>query len=293
MKLKEKIFHVTDEQGNNIDLSEDKDIAILINGKDSGLKIEEAFRTIVLDENEGEIYGTSLLSYFTPQEDGSLAEPEGNAVQFLVKREGGNISLKVTKITRPSLHEDAVISFDYIKAFAELIGITKADELFADLLTDAEKEVFSSERSNREADAKKTADDKLKAETEAKKKLDEEEAKKQADADARAKVDPEFIVDEIKYKKHQKFYGELESFKEYINGNVHLFYGSKWKDYEEDPFVLVKRGDNWWEDVETDVDNIIEDEKTVQIEFADGETRKKVTLDLESDAITVSDVEKK
>lgn len=299
MKLKEKIFHVTDAEGNLIDLSEEKEIAVIINGKDSGLKIQEVFRTVVLDEEEGEIYGTSLLSYFTPQENGSLIEPEGNTVSFLVKREGSTIPLKVTEITRPSLYDDVDISFEYIKAFAELIGITKADELFAELLNDAEKEVFASERNKREADAetKKKAD----ADAETKRKANEDaetkrladiEAKKQADTDARAKVDPDYLVEEPKYKQHQKFYGDL-GFKEYTGDNVHFFYSNKWQEYKEDPFVLVKRGDNWWEDVEVDVDNITEDEKTVQLEYADGEVRKKLTLDLESGKVSVSDAEKK
>ena len=298
MELIEKIFRVTNAEGQPIDLSEEKDIAVIINGKDNGIKLEHVFRKYALDEDEGTIYGTSLLAYFTPK-DGKLVDAEGHTIEFLTTER--KPILVTDNLEEPFLDDDADIDFDYVKAFSELVGINKPDELFAELLSDSEKEVFASERNKREADSKQKADAdaqlkadaeaKKKADTDAKQKEDEETIKKQADADARAKVDPDYLIEEPRYKQHQKFYGEL-GFKEYAGDNVHLFYGKKWKDYNEDPFVLVKRGDNWWEDVETDVDNIVEDEKTVQLEFIDGEERKKLTLDLENGKISVEGAEK-
>lgn len=302
MKLKEKIFYATDAEGTEIDFSAEKDILFFNNKVNTGLKIQDVFRTLFLDEEKGAIYGTSLISYFTPQEDGSLAEPEGNKVSFVITREGFHILLKVTAIERPSLYEDVNINFDYIKAFAELIGITKPDELFFDLLTQEEKEVFATERARKEAEKKGL--DNAQAEKERIAKEEQEaanaliqqvEAKKKADDEARAKVNPDYIVEEKKYRSLQKDY-EANNFKEYISGDVHFFYNKDWRDYKEEPFVLIKRGDTWFEDVETALhtndEAITEDDKEVQLEYVDGEERKKVILDLQKGEISVAGTEK-
>jgi hypothetical protein len=291
MELIEKIFRGTDAEGNANDLSDEKDMAIIIDGKDNGIKLEHVFRKYALNEDDGAIYGTSLLSYFTPK-DGKLVDAEGHTVEFLTSDR--KPFLIIDNMEEPFLDDDAEIDIDYVKAFSELIGINKPDVIFADLLNDDEKEMFASERRRKEADAKKKADDeaKQKEDEELKKKQADEDAKKQADAEARAKVNPDYFVDEAKYTKHQKFYSNLQTFKEYIDGNVHLFYGNKWKDYDEDPFVLVKSGDDWWEDVETDVENIKEDDKTIELEYKDGEVWKKVVLDVATDTISVAEIEK-
>lgn len=306
MKLKEQIFHVTDAENIPMDMSQQRDSSVILNGKDNEIKLEHVFRRFELDEEEGTIYGTSLLSYFTIK-DGKLVDGEGNTVEFFT---ADKKPILVTAITRPDLTDDATIDFEYVKAFSELIGINKPDELFADLLSDEEKQIFASERQKREADVeaenKRKADadaekkaladaeleNKKLADAQTEKKLADEELKKQADAEARAKVDPDYFVDEAKYKKQQKFFNNMQSFKEYTEGNVHFFYGNKWSEYVEDPCVLVKRGDDWFEEVEMDMDNIIEDDKSVVLEFVDGDVRKKVTLDLATDTISVSEAEK-
>lgn len=306
MKLKEKILHTTDEAGAIHDLSKVGAIAVFSNGIDNGVNVEDVFKTIALDEEEGEIYGTSLLSYFTPQEDGSLKDLEGNTVQLRIRE--GNVLLKVTEISRPTLYEDVDISADYIKIFSELLGITKPDELFTDLLSDTDKEAIKSEREAKELKVKTQveADAKTKTEAEAKIKADADKAKAdadkatadaeaivQAEAEARAKIEDGFLVEEKKYKKYQDFYADLQTFKEYINGDVHFFYGAKWGEYNEDPFVLIKRGADFYEDAETDVDNITEDDKTVKLEFVDGGVRKTITLDIATNEISVAETEKK
>lgn len=303
MTLKEKKFEVRDADGNRIDMSNQQDAPVLINGKDNKVRLEHVFKKFELDEDEGIIYGTSLLSYFTVA-DGKLVDKEGNTVELLTTE--GKPILIVDNTEEPFFDDDVEIDFEYVQAFSQLIGINKPDEIFAQLLSDEEKALFTTEREAREADAntKKKAKEKVEAEVkqkqdEAKELADKEtalaESKKKADEEARAKVDPQYFVDEKKYKKHHKFYTDEDDgleWKEYVVGNVHLFYGKDWAEIKEDPFVLVKRGDNWWEDCETDVDNITEDEKTVQIEFVDGEEKKKITLDLEKGEISVSGVDK-
>lgn len=300
MELKEKIIRTTDANGNLNDLTNEPSIPVLINGKDNNITLEHIFRRYDLDQEDSTIYGTSLLSYFTPK-DGKLVDAEGNTVEFLTSDRKPILIIDNTE--EPDLSEDAEISFDYIQAFSELVGIKKPDELFADILTDDEKAIFVSARNVRDTEAKKIVDAenaKKQLETEAQQKIateaqkivNAEEAKKQADAEIVSKIEPDYLVDEKKYKKYQKFYEELQSFKEYIFGNVHLFYGDKWSEFAEDPFILIKRTEGYWEDAETDVDNIIEGEKTVELEYVDGGERKKLTLDVEKDEISVSDVAK-
>lgn len=296
MILKERILRAVDTDGNLFDLSDEPSIPAIINGKDNDITLENLSRGVDLGQEESTIYVISLLSYFNVK-DGKLVDAEGNTVQLLTSEK--KPILIVDNTEEPDLYDEATITFDYIHAFSELVGINKPDELFADLLTDDEKQIFISERNVREAGAKKIADEaKEKTDAEAKKIADDTklqsdaDAKKQAEAEAISKIEPEYLVDERKYKKYQKFYEELQSFKEYIDGNIHLFYGDKWKEYSEDPFVLIKRAEGNWEDVETDVDNIIEEDKTVQLEFKDGEGWKNLTLDLEKGTISVVDVVK-
>lgn len=296
MKLKEKIFEVTDEKGNPLDLSQETNISVIINGIDSGLKINDIFRNHSLIEDVGTIYGTSLLSYFTPK-DGKLIDGEGHTVEFFDTNK--NPILVIDNTDEPFFDDDSIISFEYIKAFSELVGIKKADELFAPLLSDEEKEIFASERksllekeeSTRIALEQKEAIEKEKqeADTIELEKQKEADYKKKLDDELRSKISPDYIVEEKKYKEYQKFYSD-NNFKEYISGNVHLFYNKDWRDYKEDPFVLVKRGDKWWEDVETEVDDIHEYDKRVALVFVDGTDKKTVVLDLEKQTISLAGV---
>ena len=128
MTIEETIFHVTDEAGVKILISE-SDLKILNNGKDKGLKLADLFPEIT-DIKSGSVAGNSLLGYFSVV-DGALQDKEGNTVQF-VSPDGKKILF--TKITSPlSTYGDIEVSAEYVKAFSDVIGIQKPEELFTDL----------------------------------------------------------------------------------------------------------------------------------------------------------------
>lgn len=302
MELTERIFTGTDPEGKSNDLSQEK-FSIKINGKDEGITLEHLFRKYALNEDEGAIYGTSLLSYFKV-DGGKLVDNEGHIVEFFTS--DGKPFLITDNTEKPFIEDEAPIDLEYVKAFSEVIGINFPDVLFADLLSDEEKQYFINEREERNIKAQKAINEQKEKEAqdnaekellqkkqkEEQDKVEELERKKQAEAEIVAKISPDFIVDERKYKKLQKDYQDL-LFKEYIDadGIVHFFYSPKWKEYAEDPFILVKRTDSILEDVETDVENIAEEGNIVQVEYVDGEERKKLTLNLENDTVSITEAE--
>lgn len=114
------------------------------------------------------------------------------------------------------------------------------------------------------------------------------QAKIKKDQELRAKVsDPQFIVEESKYKETKRFFEEdIEGWKERILDNVHFFYGANHNEQKEVPFILIKRGDNWWEEVETL--SFGEGDKLFTIDYLDNEETKTLTFDKEADTISVA-----
>ena len=287
MEIKERIFETTDAEGIRHDLSALTSIPVIINGKDNQITLQHVFRKFDLEEADGEIFGVSLLSYFTAK-DGKLVDAEGNTVEFQLP--DGKPLLITDNTQEPFIYDEAEVDLEYIKAFSELIGIKKPDELFADLLSETEKEYFTTERGKKEAEQSTIASQK-KAEEDAlleqKKQKEEEDRIANEKKEIIAKIDPAYLVDERKHKQLQKFYGDI-NFKEYIIGNTHLFYGKDWETYVEDPFMLIRRTDKYLEEVEVFVDDIVENDKTVELSFMDGEERKTVILDIATDTISIA-----
>lgn len=292
MKLKTKLFLITDSTGEEMDI-ENRNIGIYLNGEKHPASVAELFNYAEYDE--GEIYGNSLLSYYQVTDDGKLSV-EGSTIEL--RDDDTQEQIKFVRIVRPSVNDDGQISFDVVRLFSESFTIAKPDEVFTDL-TDEEKQIFISERAIQEATtqkqkaaAQKALDDaeieRLAAE---KSKADSDKAKAdadkvQAEKELKESIDKKFIQEEKEYRSTQGFYRGID-FKEYINHPYHLFYG---KSEGDEPSVLIKRGETWWEE---SADAYLDDEndKTATIVFTDGEIQKQLTLNIETGEINISDVE--
>lgn len=308
MKLKSKTFYITDAQGNEINV-EDQNIVLALNGKKLEAGLQNVFNPAYLEFNDGEIYGNTLLSYYTVNEDGSLSV-EGSQIQFI--NSDTNESVLVKEIAREgSFNDDEVISFEFVKKFADYFKVEKPDEVFYDLNND-EKQYFIDERiaiaennkqataaalAKAKADEKEAADkakaeadrivkENIKAEAERNAAIEAENLRlaKKAEENLKASIDPKFVHDKKDYKKEQVFYNEI-GFKEYISNPYHLFYA---KSDEHEPHLLIRRGETWWEE---SFDPIVIDETdtTVLIQFTDGEALKQINLDTNTGEIKITD----
>lgn len=285
MKLRSKNFLITDAQGNDIDPN-DHDIIIIRNGELTDIRLHHVFSDMELHENK--IYGNSLLSYFNLQ-DGKLVV-EGSTIEFALV--ANNERIPITWIKRPAINDDTIISFEEIVKFSELFKVAKPDEVFTDM-NHEEKQVFVDQRNERSA-AQKKADEaaaqaeaeRLQAETEKANAEKEEQAQKakQAEAELKASIDPKFVHSKKDYLSTQAFYRGID-FKEYIDGPYHLFAG---KSEDESPLVLIKRGADWWEEP-TDTEISDKSDKTITIEFTDGEILKNITLNTDTGETTLTD----
>lgn len=280
MKLRTKTFPITDAKGNDIDLS-GKPVIIILNGELTDIHLHDLVSSLELDENE--IYGNSMLSYYTPQ-DGKLVV-EGSTIELAI--EGTDERILITGINRPGIHADTMIPFEHVQKFAEFFKVAKPDEVFTDLNAE-EKQFFIDARTTAASKAKAAAD-KASAEKAIADKAAADAAAKQAETELRASIDLKFIHDKKSYMADKTFYDllEPEPFKEYIKGPYHLFFG---KSTEEAPYVLIKRGNDWWEQPK-DTDLADENDKTVEVQFTDGKILKSLILDIATGEITITDVE--
>lgn len=274
MKLKSEIFISTDSKGNLINV-EGRDIILKLNGENLPTKLFDIFTHLEFDT--GEIYGNSLLSYYVPQEDGSLSV-EGSKVQLVDAKTDELILIK--GFEKPAIHDDGPISFQNIKEFAEYFKIANPEEVFKDL-SQEEKQVFISE--------KESVQTKRQSEQEANneiKRQEELQQKKQAEAALKASIDPKFVLDNGGYSSVKGFYSDVKS-KEYIEGPYHLFHAT---DNEQEPCILIKRGDDWWEEINPEnLETLDNTDTALVVGFKDGETHKKAKLDLETGKLTVND----
>lgn len=275
MKLKSQIFISTDAQGNKINV-EGRDIIIKLNGEKMPTRLFDIFKHLEFDT--GEIYGNSLLSYYTPQEDGSLAV-EGSIVQFVDAKTDELIMIK--GFEKPSIHDDGPITFENIKLFAEYFKISKPEEVFKDLSSE-EKQTFISAR---EAAVVQPVVEEVRV-VDKEKEAAELQEKQQAEATLKASIDPQFVLDNGGYAAVQGFYSNVKS-KEYIEVPYHLFHGP---DPEQQPCILIKRGADWWEEIKPEnLETLEKTDTTLVVGFKDGETPKKATLDIETGTLTVID----
>ena len=252
MKLKEKIFKFTTQDGKPARLSDEK-ITIIIN--DNEWEIDAVFKKH--DYEDGFLYGYSLLQYFTP-EKGLLTDKEGHTVKFLnEKKEPLNIvEMKIPGIWDPPIE----VSVDYIKDYSNTIGIQHPENLFTDLSKE-EKDMLIAESKKKEDKIAKEKEDKEKDDeriADEKEKDDEriaDEKKKDDEriADEKKKDDEQKLKDDLKedgylcewddYLLYQKEYSKGDA-KEYKKDKYHVFYE---KDEEEVLLILFKAGNDWFE----------------------------------------------
>lgn len=101
----------------------------------------------------------------------------------------------------------------------------------------------------------------------------------EAENKIREAINPDYLVTQAKYDEFLKFYVEKHGWKEFVLGLVHFFYSPDWEAEGEEPFVIVKRGTDFWEDVQAEIKE--ETDKRVVVEYKDGEESKTLVLDTE------------
>lgn len=273
MKLRTKLFHITDAKSNDID-PDGLDIILMHNGQPTETRLSDVFTDIELEENE--IYGNSLLSYMQLQ-DGKLVA-EGSTIELAIA--GTHERILINAITRPGLNDDTQIPFEHIQKFAEFFTLTKPDEVFIDLTAD-EKQFFIDGRLKKQDSEKQIKQAYTDAEN-----AKAEQARKKAEADIKAGIDPEYIQEKKDFLSTQSFY-RSQDFKEHVDGPYHLFYGQS---ETETAFLLIKRGADWWEQPE---DAVVTDEtdKTLSLEFTDGKALKQIVLDIATGQTTVTNAQ--
>jgi len=255
MKLKEKVFGFTTQDGKKAVLSKKEKIIIIIN--DSEWKIEAVLKKLSVED--GELYAYSLLQYFIPKE-GCLTR-EGIKVKFLnEKRE----PLNITDIKTPYLYDEPVnISVEYIKNFCNATGI-KNYEIFSDL-SEQEKEELKKIFTTKKED-ERLADEKKK----------EDELKKSIDTD--------FVQEWNDYIHYKKEYKNKDA-KEYVKDKYRIFYSN---DNDIEPLILFQAGEKWFEETGIEVDS--ENPETVVLfSFSVIDGRKKITINMETSELIIED----
>lgn len=279
MKLKTHTFAISDANGNDINI-EDLDVMVMLNGKQTDIKLKDLFSPIGLEFSDGEVEGNTLLSFYNITEDGML-EVEGSKVGLFLPEI--NAPVKITSMERPMLNDDEMIAFERVVQFAEMLSIAQPEEVFTDL-NEEEKQAFINARAKSE-EAKRTADTAATATAAAyvEQKAKEQEEKRK-EKELRESIDPNHVFDKKDYNSVRSFYNSIK-FSEYIQNPYHLFYG---KSEEHEPEVLIKRGADWWEQC-TDVMVADEDEENVVIIFTDGNIEKEMKLNIATGEINLTD----
>lgn len=270
MKLKTKTFSTVNTAGNDINL-EEREVGILLNGVLSEAKLPDIISALEFDD--GEISGNSLLSYYPVMEDGSL-EVKGSKIQLILLPD--NEMIRIIKIDRSFVRDDEEMAVELIQKFIEYFNVNEPEAVFTDLNTEEKQYLVD----NKKAPA---ATEPAQPDTASIEAAEAAQASKETEAAFKASINPQFVIEKKKYISHQSFYLEI-GFKEHIKEPYHLFYG---KDDNESPNVLIKRGEDWMQEVE-EVEIVEENDKTVIVEFKDKETTVQIALDLESDEITVT-----
>lgn len=235
MKLKTKLIHITDATGNDIDVST-SNCGLYLNGKKHTLSLPDVIRDWEYDD--GEIYGNTLLSFYNVTDDGKLFVA-GSEIEL---RNDKGEQIKVTKITRPGIHDDTTISFEEVQKFVFDFEIENPEEVFPDL-NDEEKQVLIAQRETNEATTRKQKSDADKAlqDAEADRLAKEKET---ADKELRASLPTETVFNESAYREVKAFYKGKST--EHISDPYHVWYGKN-----EEPCLFIKRGTSansaWWE----------------------------------------------
>ena|SRR3990167_4175204 len=271
MKLKEKLFKFTTQDGKKAVLSKKEKIIIIINDRE--WKIEAVLKKHSIED--GEFYAYSLLQYFIPKE-GCLTR-EGIKIKFLnEKRE----PLNITDIKIPYLYDEPVnISVEYIKNFCNAMGI-KNYEIFSDLSEQEKEELKKIFTTDEKKDEKKKEDERLADE---KKKEDEQLAdEKKKEDELKESIGADFVQEWNDYI-HRKKEFEREGAKEYVKDKYHIFYSN-----DTDPLILFQAGEKWFEETGIEVDS--ENPKTaVLFSFSVIDGRKKITINLETAELIIED----
>lgn len=259
MKLKTKVLYVTDAAGNEIDL-DDIPVQIYQNGSKTPLTLDQLL-VGHSEFDEGEIYGQTLLSLLELRDDGKLYYE--NSYVELVTEHG---PLRITGIERPGTTDDERITLDHIREFSKGLGISHPDKLFADLLSDDDKQTLASEFNPKAQAAADPAD-----------------AERKADAALRAQVKPEQLYDEKKYRELLAYYKDKKC-KQYVAEPYHIFFGNP----DEEPCLFITRTKNLkHEPDQTAMEG--ETDKELVIQFDDLGTQREVVLNTESGEIKLKE----
>lgn len=279
MQLKTKIIDITDAHGNEIDI-EDVPVALYLNGKPHERSLSDVITEA--DYDDGQIECNTLLSFYKVQKDGSL-HVEGSTIQLFNTATKEFILVK--EISRPFLNDDDDISFEEVRKFAHDFAIAKPHEVFTDL-NDEDKQVFIAEIEKREAETQKEKAEATKAlaEAEAAQKEKEKEDADQADKKLRESLDASTVHDEKGYLKVQSYY-KSKKCDEKTTNPFHVFFG---KDSGEEPCLLIKRGNDWWEEPEQTAWEG-ENAKELIIEFNDLGTKRELVFNTETGEIKVKE----
>lgn len=274
MLLKSKLFLIAD-LNNNINVNvEGREIAIQHNGQKTETKLSDIISEAEYDD--GEIYGNSLLSYYNVMEDGSLEVP-GSKIMLIDVATDTPILIK--KIKLPFIKSDDNISFEDIKKFTEFFKIEKPEEVFTDL-SDEEKQWFISDRQANAASVQTAPDNSAEEAAAAAEK--EKQLKLQAEADLKATIDPEYVQDYNQYVATKGFYGNI-GYSEHVEPPYHVFYGN---DPKHAPCVLIKRGENWWQELkEAEVDIDRTGDNPI-FRFMDGTEQKELVINIATGQLT-------
>lgn len=267
MLLKTQLFLITDVNHNNIDIG-DRETAIHLNGEKTDTKLTDIISEAEYDD--GEFYGNSLLSYYKVMEDGSLEVPGSKIILMDVST---SAPILVKEIKRPFIKSDDNISFEDIKKFAEFFKIEKPEEVFTDL-SNEEKQLIISER---QANVKVPTTDNSAEEA-----ANEKQLKDQAEADLKATIDPEYVQDYNQYVATKGFYSNI-GFTEHIETPYHVFYGN---DPKHASCILIKRGDNWWQELKEQEVDIDRTGDNPIFRFMDGHEQKELVINIATGQLT-------
>lgn len=191
MELHHKGYYLKDSK---IDLTGEKDVRVIKNEEDFGVKLHEVFKKIHRIK-PGVIEGYSILEYYKVTKEGTLADNDGNQI-YLSTDKYPQILFKEIDIPFQN-YSEIEVSHNYVRDAGLLMGLVNTEETVTGL-SKKEKQALVDERATlaaeaetkaREAEelaAKQKAEEDQRLADEARRKADEEEENKKKEAEAKA-----------------------------------------------------------------------------------------------------------
>lgn len=192
LELNQKVFELT----SSVDLTGEKEIRVIVNDEDRGIKLQEIFRKIEFEE--GKITGHSILEFYNVK-DGMLTDKEGNSI-YLATDKYPQILFKKIRDPWGFIADEITVNAPYVRDIGLLLKLVKTEETITGLSA-ADKKMLIEEREMTEAEAAKQSEaekaaaeaaevERIKLEEEERKAVEEakaiEEAAQKAEEDAKA-----------------------------------------------------------------------------------------------------------